>query len=46
MYFHHHNHFLNLEFFHKKLTFLSHTQKVLAVQAHTGLFFKAYKKSF
>ena len=46
MYFHHYNHFLNFEFFHKKLTFLSLTQKLLAAQTHTRLFCKAYEKSF
>ena len=30
----------------QKLTFLSLTQKVLAVQTHTRLLFKAYEKSF
>ena len=46
MYFHHYNHLLNFEFFHKKLTFLSLTQKLLAVQTHTRLLCKAYEKSF
>ena len=45
-YFQHHNHFFNFEFFHQKLTFLSLTQKLIAVQTHTRPFFKAYKKSF